>query len=127
MDMYTLEILFTGMTGIATAIMAVTILQLWLTLKQLKFQALEKTYDYLENEIKEDLNCIYKWAEKGSEPEYVLGKEEKETDEIKENRKKLRNVSIALNKTGYLVYKKILDIKSIQEEFVGLVMTSSQP
>ncbi len=106
-------------TAIATVIMAVTIYQLDLTLQQLRFEALNKAYDFLSNDIKADLNVISEWAKEGKTPEEVFSGDAKD-----ENWNKVRFVSVAFNKVGYYVYKGFLDERFIQEEFGGLVVRS---
>jgi len=113
------NVVLTAITTIATVIMAVTIYQLDLTLQQLRFEALNKAYDFLSNDIKADLNVIGEWAKEGKTPEEVFSGDTKN-----ENWNKVRFVSVAFNKVGYYVYKGFLDERFIQEEFGGLVVRS---
>ncbi|EEB73858.1 hypothetical protein [Thermococcus sp. AM4] len=113
------NVVLTAITTIATVIMAVTIYQLDLTLQQLRFDALNKTYEFLSNDIKQDLNIISQWAkEKRSPDEIFSGKDHDKNWQI------VRFVSVAFNKVGYYVYKGFIDETFIQEEFGGLVVRS---
>jgi hypothetical protein len=118
-DLEATNVVLTAITTIATVIMAVTIYQLDLTLQQLRFEALNKVYDFLSNDVKRDLNDISNWARERRKPEDVFI-----WDSSGENWGKVRFVSVAFNKIGYYVYKGFLDEEFIQEEFGGLVVRS---
>ena len=100
----------------ATVVMAVTVYQLDLSLQHLGFDALNKTYEFLNRDIKGQLDEILDWAEKKKPVEEVLNDDR--------NREVVRYASVALNKIGYFVYKGILEVSFVQEEFGGLVVKS---
>ncbi|GIU93183.1 MAG: hypothetical protein KatS3mg011_2089 [Acidimicrobiia bacterium] len=108
--------LLTLLSTTATAIMAATVYQLDLSIQQLRFDALSQTYDYLNEKIKSDLDEAARWAREELSVSDVVDDQNR--------REALRNGSIALNKVGYLVYKGLLDVSFVQEEFGGLVVRS---
>ncbi|AIF70363.1 hypothetical protein PAP_09945 [Palaeococcus pacificus DY20341] len=118
------DILLTAASTIATVVMAITIYQLDLTLKQLRFEALNRVYDILNNDIKEELNTIFEWAKKDMRAEEILGDTKSNDNSIKKNIDAVRYVSVAFNKVGYYVYKDFIDVSFIQEELGGLVVKS---
>jgi len=118
------ELFFIALGSIATAILAITVRQLGISLKTLRFQAMNNVYDNINKDIKKDLDTIFSWAEKDKEPECILGKTGRESKRIQNNRDILRFVSIAFNKIGYSVFKDLISIDYIQEEIGGHVLKS---
>ncbi len=115
-DINIIKLILALVTATSTVIMAITIYQLDITLQQLRFDALNKTYDFLSRDIKEDLNYINNWRKKG--------KKANEICRIQANCDKVRYVSIAFNRIGYYVYKGFLDPSFIQEVFGGFPIRS---
>jgi len=115
-DINIVEIGLGGITTIATVVLAMTIYQLDITLKQLRFDSLNHIYSLLHKDVKKDLEDITKWAEKRKPADKVM-KNPKNWD-------KVRFVSIAFNRIGYYVYRNFIEEDFIQEEFGGLVILS---
>jgi len=115
-DISIIEIGLTGITTIATVILAMTVYQLDITLKQLRFDSLNRIYDYLHTDVKKEIKDIIKWAYKREPADKVM--------ESEENWDKVRFVSAIFNRIGYYVYKDFIKENFIQEQFAGLVIRS---
>ncbi|WP_297458939.1 hypothetical protein [Thermococcus sp.] len=111
----TLAILTLAST-IATVMMAVTIYELDIAIKELNFESISATYEMMDDELKGQLRNIKSWKLQGLSAEEVL-KDPKKLEAVRE-------ASKTLDRIGYFVYRDLVGDWFIQEQYAGLILDS---
>ncbi|WP_048148087.1 hypothetical protein [Palaeococcus ferrophilus] len=111
----TLAILTLAST-IATVIMAITIYELDIAIKELNFEAIFATYNLMDDKLKRQLKEIKSWRSNNISVEKFLRDAEK--------KKTVQEASRTLNQVGYFVYKEFVGDWFIQEQYAGLILDS---
>ncbi|WP_297497159.1 hypothetical protein [Thermococcus sp.] len=124
----TLAILTLAST-IATVIMAVTIYELDIALKELNFEAVSEVYGMMNRELKENIGKIQGWHMKDLEDGKIskgklVDAAKKEFLRDKEKTKAVSAASRVLNRVGYFVYRDFVGDWFIQEQYGGLILDS---
>ena len=111
----TLAILTLAST-IATVMMAVTIYELDIAIKELNFESISATYEMMDETLKAQLGEIRSWKRDGLTVREFLN----DPDRVKT----VREASKTLNRIGYFVYRDLVGDWFIQEQYAGLVLDS---
>ncbi|MBP1912523.1 hypothetical protein [Thermococcus stetteri] len=106
---------------LATVMMAVTIYELDIAIKELNFEAVSEVYNMMDESLKEKLREISSWSTRNNDGN-VLSVENFLKDN--EKRKLVSDASITLNRVGYFVYRDFVGDWFIQEQYGGLILDS---
>jgi len=122
-------VILTLASTLATVMMAVTIYELDIAIKELNFEAVSTVYEMMDEKVKEDIAKIRDWhlsdlrSGKISKGELITPAR----GEFLEDKEKVKIVSDAsrvLNRIGYFVYRDFIGGWFIQEQYAGLVLDS---
>ncbi|WP_157868111.1 hypothetical protein [Pyrococcus abyssi] len=108
--------LLTLASTIATVIMAVTIYELDIAIKELNFETVSTIYEMIDDTLKKQIQEIKSWRSQGISIEDFL--------EDQRKRKIVKEASKTLNRIGYFVYREFIGEWFIQEQYAGLILDS---
>ncbi|ASJ03167.1 hypothetical protein A3L09_07820 [Thermococcus profundus] len=120
-DVNSTLIVLTLASTIATVMMAVTIYELDIAIKELNFEAVSATYGMMDESLKDKLRKIRSWWDQEN-GKMCLPVEEFMKDN--EKRKIVGEASKILNRVGYFVYREFVGDWFIQEQYGGLILDS---
>ncbi|NJE48387.1 hypothetical protein E3E30_02180 [Thermococcus sp. 9N3] len=129
-DINTTIVILTLASTLATVMMAVTIYELDIALKELNFEAVSAVYEMMDEKVKGDITKIRKWHQEDSEKGLISKGDEVKEEFYREffrDNEKVKTVSDAsrvLNRIGYFVYRDFVGDWFIQEQYAGLILDS---
>jgi hypothetical protein len=121
-DVNSTLVVLTLASTIATVMMAVTIYELDIAIKELNFEAVSATYSMMDDSLKDKLRKIRSWwqLKEGGKRGLSVGEFLKDN----EKRKIVSEASKTLNRVGYFVYRGFVGDWFIKEQYAGLILDS---
>ncbi|NJE03093.1 hypothetical protein [Thermococcus sp. MV11] len=128
-DINTTIVILTLASTLATVMMAVTIYELDIALKELNFEAVSEVYEMMDENLKENISKIKRWHAEDLQAGRIsggvlVGPARGDFLKDEERVKAVSDASRVLNRVGYFIYRDFVGDWFIQEQYAGLILES---